>query len=140
MEELTFEVFEPEIKYESEKYPLQEETGVILGVCFEVSKHLRGGLSEAVYQEALEYEFSKRKIPFERQKKYLVHYKDVVLKKSFVADFLVYDKIILEIKAQNGIPEECYQQVINYLAISKNKVGLIVNFYSSALKYKRVIL
>jgi len=140
MEELKFEVYEPEMKYGSEKYPFQEETSSILGVCFEVSKNLRGGLSETVYQEALEYEFSLRKIPFEREKKYKVQYKDIVLKKHFVADFVVYDKIILEVKAQNGIPGEFYQQMINYLAISKNKVGLIVNFHSSTVKYNRVIL
>ena len=60
--------------------------------------------------------------------------------KKHYADFVAFGKIILEIKAQKNIIEEHYNQVLNYLAISKCKIGLIINFGESSLKYKRVIL
>lgn len=140
IEQPRLEVYEPKITYDAEKYPLQEETSIILGVCFEVYNNLGRGFSEPLYQEAIEYELSVRGISFQREQKYAVEYKNIVLKKYYVADFVVFDKVILEIKAQKGIPEEHYGQVISYLKASKCKVGLLVNFCDSSLRYKRIIL
>jgi GxxExxY protein len=79
-------------------------------------------------------------IPFEREKEYSVEYKGVILPHKFYADFVVFGKIILEVKAQKGIADEHYAQVINYLAVSGCKLGLLVNFGESSLAVKRVVL
>jgi len=98
------------------------------------------GFSEIVYKDAFEYEFKKNNIFYEREKEYLVNYKDVILLHKFYADFVVYDKVILEVKSKRGIIEEHYSQVLNYLAISKLEVGLLVNFHEKSLDYKRIVL
>ena len=93
----------------------------------EVHNNFGAGFSEVVYKDALEYEFRKGEIPFEREKKYSVHYKDIVLSPYFFADFAIYDCIILEVKCVKAITEEFIAQSINYLKVSNNKLALIVN-------------
>jgi len=127
-------------KFSKEEYPLQEETFQIIGICMEIHRILGKGLLEIVYKDALEYELKSKNIFYEREKKYNIQYKDIILPHNFYADFVIMDKIIVEVKAQRNIIEEHYNQVLNYLAISKCKVGLIINFGESSLKYKRVIL
>lgn len=128
------------MKYSEEKYPLQNECYQIIGICMEIHRILGKGLLEIVYKDAIEYEFKKQEIPYEREKKFEVEYKGIILPHYFFADFVVFDKIILEVKAQKGIVEEHYSWVINYLAISKCPLGLIVNFGENSLVTKRVIL
>lgn len=128
-------------EYNAKKFLHKEETYKIIGCCMEVHKHLGLGLLEIVYKDALEVEFKRNSIPFEREKKYTISYKDVLLNHSFFADFVVFDKIILEVKCtQKGFAQEHEKQLINYLAISKNNVGLLINFGESALAYKRMVL
>jgi len=93
------------MKYSDEKYPLQTESYQIIGICMEVHSILGKGLLEIVYKDAIEYEFKCKKIPYEREKKYEVEYKDVILPHYFFADFVVFDKIILEVKSKKGITE-----------------------------------
>ena len=81
-----------------------------------------------------------RNIPYEREKKYEVRYKEFILPHYFFADFVVFNQIILEVKAQKGIVEDHLKWTINYLAISKCLLGIIVNFGEDSLKTKRVIL
>ncbi|MBU1422355.1 MAG: GxxExxY protein [Bacteroidetes bacterium] len=128
------------MKYSEKEYPLQKESYQIIGICMEVHRILGKGLLEIVYKDAIEYEFNKEKIPYEREKKYEVEYKEIILPHYFFADFVVFDKIILEVKAQKGIVDEHYSWVINYMAVSKCPLGLIVNFGESSLITKRVIL
>jgi GxxExxY protein len=128
------------MKYSENKYPLQNESYQIIGICMEVHRILGKGLLEIVYKDAIEYEFKQRKIPYEREKKYEVQYKEVILPHYFFADFVIFDQIILEVKAQKGVVEDHYKWTINYLAISKCLLGLIVNFGEDSLKTKRVIL
>jgi len=123
-----------------DNYPFQNETFSIIGACFEVFNELGKGFLEVVYKDALTHEFNKRGIVFEREKKFEITYKDVKLKHFYIADFVVQSNIILEVKAQDNAVEEHYKQVLNYLAASKCKIGLIVNFGENSLKYKRVIL
>lgn len=106
----------------------------------EVHRILGKGLLEVVYKDAIEFEFKQKGIPYEREKKYEVNYKGTVLPHYFVADFVVFDKIILELKAQKDIVDEHYKWTINYLGISKCPLGLIVNFGGNSLVTKRVIL
>ncbi|TND09416.1 MAG: hypothetical protein FD123_1222 [Bacteroidetes bacterium] len=134
-------VAEPEQPvYGKQEYPLQKETYEIIGICMEVHKELGYGFQEVVYKDALEQEFKWRNIPFEREKKYEINYKGIILPHYYFADFVVRDNIILEVKAQQGVIEDHYCQVINYLAASKCPVGLLVNFGEQSLRYKRLIL
>ena len=100
---------------------------------------LGSGLLEIVYKDALEYEFRKKAVLYEREKEYLVRYKDVILPHRFYADFVVLDKIILEVKAVSNLQNESIARAINYLKISGNRLGLVVNFGTDELVYKRVV-
>jgi len=128
------------MNYPETKYPLQKETYEIIGSCMEVHRNLGHGFLEIVYKDALEYEFKQNGIPYEREKEYDISYKNTVLKHKYFADFLVNDTIILEVKATNGIATDHFARVINYLAASKCKIGLLVNFGESSLYHKRFIL
>ena len=127
-------------KYSEQEYPLQKESYQIIGICMEVHRILGKGLLEIVYKDAIEYEFKKKKTVYEREKKFEVGYKEIILPHYFFADFVVFNNIILEVKAQKGIVEEHCSWVINYLSISKCPLGLIVNFGENSLVTKRLIL
>ena len=118
----------------------KEEFYRIIGICMEVHKTIGRGFLEIVYKDAVEYEFKKNNILYVREKEYEISYKDIILPHKYYADFVVYDKIILEIKAVNGIIDEFIKQTLNYLSASKNKLGIIVNFGEDSLKYKRLVL
>ena len=118
----------------------KEESYQIIGKCFEVHNNLGSGFLEIVYKDALEYEFRKAGIPFEREKEYIVNYKGKILPHKFYADFVVFDKIILEVKAVSGIVDKFVAQAINYLKVSDNKLALIVNFGELKLNSKRIVL
>ena len=111
----------------------------IIGICMEVHNNLGKGFSEIVYKDALEYEFKKLKIPFQREKEFSVKYKDIVLPHKFYADFVVWDKIILEVKNVVQLNNDHIAQTLNYLAVSDSKLGIIVNFCEKQLEYKRVV-
>ncbi len=117
----------------------KDESYKMLGICMDVHNNLGTGFLEIVYKEALEYEFRKAKISFEREKEYLINYKGIVLTHKFYADFVVFNKIILEIKAVSSIEDKFIAQAINYLKVSQNKLALIVNFGGLKLNYKRII-
>ena len=118
----------------------KEESYQIIGKCMEVHNNLGAGFLEIVYKDALELEFKKAGIPYKREKKYEVNYKGVVLPHKFYADFVVFDKIILEVKGVSGIADEFVAQALNYLKVSKNKLALIVNFGELRLNSKRIVL
>ena len=121
-------------------FPLKEETDLILGLAIEVHKILGPGFLEIVYKDALEYELNTHDYLFYREREYNVPYKQIILKHKFFADFVVFDKVIVEIKAkQSGLAEEDLAQAINYLKVSGCKVGLILNFAASKLQIKRVV-
>ncbi len=122
-----------------ENFPLKEETDLIIGIGIEIHIILGHGFLEIVYKDAFEYEFKKRMTVYEREKVYDIIYKDIVLPHRFFADFVVFEKVILEIKAKDGIPDEDYAQMINYLKCSACKVGLILNFGKSKLDIKRTV-
>lgn len=118
----------------------KEESYSIIGKCFEVHNNLGPGFLEIVYKDALEYEFKQSNIPYKREKEYSVNYKNIILPHKFYADFVVFDKIILDVKAVNGISEEFVALAINYLKVSRNKLALIVNFGELKLHSKRIVL
>jgi GxxExxY protein len=118
----------------------KEESYEIIGACMEVHKQLGCGFLEAVYQEALAEEFEMREIPFEQEKRLQIEYKGKILKKVYVADFVCYDKIIIEVKASSKLAPEHLAQTLNYLKITDFDLGLIVNFWKASLEYKRVVV
>jgi GxxExxY protein len=123
-----------------EELYLKQESYIIIGICMEVHKILGKGHSEVIYGDALEYEFKKNKIHYEREKKYNISYKEIILPHYYFSDFVVFDKIILAIKAISEISNSEIKQTLNYLAASKNKLGLLINFGEDSLKYRRIIL
>jgi len=118
----------------------KEEAYQIIGICMEVHNELGGGFLEIVYKDALEYEFKRKDTVYKREQEYQVRYKDIILPHKFYADFVVLDKIILEVKAVSGISDEHIARTINYLKVSNNKLALLVNFNKAKLEYKRIVL
>ncbi len=117
----------------------KEESYEIISVCFKVYNKLGKGLVEAVYKDALELEFRKRNIPFEREKSFDIYFEETKLNRKYPADFVVYDKIILEVKATKDIIGKYIKQTLNYLSASKFRLGIIANFGCDSLIYKRLI-
>ena len=120
-------------------YLYEEETYKIIGALIEVHKNLGKGFSEIVYKDAFEYELNKINFNFEREKEYLVHYKDIILNHKFYADFVVLDKIIIEVKSTDSLHEKHISQCLNYLHVSGHRLALLVNFNKTSLEYKRII-
>ena len=113
---------------------------IIIGLAIEVHKILGAGFLEAVYEEALGIEFEQNNIKFEKQKELEIKYKTSILQKKYYADFLIDNKIILELKATDNICSEHISQLLNYLKATKMKVGYILNFGTNKLEFKRIVL
>ena len=94
----------------------------------EVYNQLGNGFLEAVYQETLAIEFSLRGIPFLAQPSLKIIYKERVLDQKYVPDFVVYDQIIIELKAIKSIGPNEEAQLLNYLKTSGLRVGVLLNF------------
>ena len=115
------------------------ESYSIIGACMEVHKKLGSGFLESVYAEALELEFKKVNIPYEREKKLPVFYDDQPLKKYFKADYVYFDSIILELKSTKYLIDADRQQTLNNVKTTKFKLGLLINFGTTSLTYKRIV-
>lgn len=122
-----------------EEYIYKDENYTIVGILFEVHKNLEKEFSEIVYKDAIEYEFKQNNIPYQREKEFTVNYKNTVLNHKFYANFVVYDKIILEIKTVDCFNNSHYNQCLNYLKVSQNKLAILANFNLISLEYKRII-
>lgn len=119
---------------------LKDECYEIIGACMEVHRNLGGGFLEAVYQEALALELGLRDIPYNKEEKLEITYKGTKLEKYYMADFICYDNIIVELKALNSLASEHEAQLLNYLKASEKRLGILVNFGEKSLKYKRMVL
>ena len=111
-----------------EKILFKEEGYAIQGAVFDVYREMGCGFLEAVYQECLERELSKRGIPFVAQQELKLIYKGEVLRQTYKPDLICYGQIILELKAVKEISQEHKAQLINYLKATGMKLGLLVNF------------
>ena len=105
----------------------------------EVHSNLGPGFLEAVYTEALMLEFEERDIPYEINKEITIHYKGKTLRKKYFADFLCYDKIIIELKANDTLTSINMSQVLNYLKATKMKLGILANFGEPSFHYDRIV-
>jgi len=108
----------------------------IIGAAMEVHSVLGAGFLESVYESALSREFELRDIPYQRQVKLTVTYKDVTAG-EFRADFVIDGKIIVELKAIKNLTNADEAQLLNYLKATGYRVGLLLNFGSPSLQHKR---
>lgn len=106
----------------------QNESYAIRGAAMRVYNLLGSGFLEAVYQEALEIELDKRHVPYEKEKELDVYYDGIRLGKKYVADFVCYDKIIIELKAVKELDDSHRSQIYNYLKATGFKLGFLINF------------
>ena len=120
-------------------FDFKDETYNIIGAAMEVHNILGHGFLEGVYHDALLVELRKRKIPFENEVPLPVVYKGVLLSKSYIADIICYKKIVVELKALSGLTSDHDSQLLNYLKASGFEIGLLFNFGTSSLEYKRLI-
>jgi len=124
---------------EARSFPLKEETHQVIGAAFEVHDALGCGLLEKPYENALVVELCSRSIPFAQQRCYPIAYKSVNVG-HYTPDLVVFDSIIVEIKAIEQVGNIERAQVLNYLRISKLKLGLILNFKHPRLQHERIAL
>jgi GxxExxY protein len=118
---------------------LKEESFRIIGACMEVHKELGMGFKEVVYKDALEIELKTLRIPFKREHPYIIRYKGKILPRKYFADFIIFTSVILEVKARPIIIDPFVYQTINYLKASGIRLGIIANFGTRSLNYKRVV-
>jgi len=111
-----------------DKLIYRQEAYLINGACMEVYRTLGNGFLEAVYQECLEIEFSKRRIPFCAQRPLALTYHGQLLRQTFRPDFICYAKIIVELKAVSKLTQEHSAQVTNYLKATDFQLGILYNF------------
>ena len=117
----------------------KEESFRIIGAAMEVHNCLGCGFLEPVYQEALEKEFSFREIAYKAQFPLRIQYKNTFLEKTYIADFVVFEKIIVEIKAVDILTTVHTSQVLNYLKATNFQLGILLNFGSKSLESKRLV-
>ncbi|MFU8780020.1 MAG: GxxExxY protein [Kiritimatiellia bacterium] len=103
---------------------------MIRGVVYEVYREMGCGFLEAVYQECMEKELTRQKVPFESQKELQLSFKGEPLKQTYKPDFICYGKIIVEIKAVKQLTADFRAQLVNYLKATKFQLGFLVNFGS----------
>jgi GxxExxY protein len=110
-----------DLKFEEESYRIR-------GAIFEVYREMGCGFLEAVYQECLEREFTRQRIPFVSQRELVLHYKGVQLTQTYKPDFICFEHIIVELKAVKELASEHRAQIHNYLKATGLELGLLVNF------------
>lgn len=125
-------------KYINNKFYKSDITGNIIGCAQKVHKYLGNGFQEVIYQRALEIEFEKEKLKFEREKEMDIFYEDRLVGNRRV-DFLVDGDVMVELKALTKLEDVNIAQLINYIEAYKVKVGLLINFGAKSLEVKRYI-
>ncbi|OGI29630.1 MAG: GxxExxY protein [Candidatus Moranbacteria bacterium RIFOXYA12_FULL_44_15] len=125
-------------KYTNDKYYKSDITGKIIGCAQKVHTTLGNGFQEVIYQRALEIEFEKEKLTFEREKEMDIFYEGKLIGNRRV-DFLVDEDIMVELKALTKLEDVNTAQIINYIEAYKVKIGLLVNFGSRSLEVKRYV-
>ena len=118
----------------------KEEVYAIIGAAMEVHRDKGCGFAEPVYQECMEFELADRGVPNSPQKEMTISYKGRLLKKTYIADFVAYGRIIVELKALDRLTSREESQVINYLKASGLEVGVLINFGATSLEWKRIVL
>ena len=119
----------------------KDEGCKLMGAAFEVYNELGYGLAEEIYQESLEIELESRAIPFRSKQELKCFYKGRELKKRYVPDLIVFGCLVTELKSVSQLAAEHEAQLINYMRITKQPVGYLINFgHKDTLEWKRFIL
>jgi GxxExxY protein len=121
------------------KLILKDEAYAIVGAAMEVHKDKGFGFLEAVYQECMEMELAAQGIPAVPLQEMPIFYKGRKLKKTYIADFVAYGKIIVELKALDKLTSREEAQVLNYLKASGFEIGILINFGGPSLEFKRIV-
>lgn len=118
----------------------KEQSYAINGAAMHVYNVLGYGFLESVYQEALEIEFLKRGIPYEREKELKIYYEGKAMRQTYRGDFVCYNNIIVELKAVAHLDDMHRSQIYNYLKATGYKLGLLYNFgHYDGLEYERKV-
>lgn len=120
------------------KYLYQELTGRIIHCCMDVHNELGCGFLEKVYQEALEIVLKEEGINYEREKHLPIQFRGTILQCDYIADFVIDNKVIVELKAVSALDSLFEAQVINYLRATGLQVALLINFGQKDLQIKRL--
>ena len=116
-------------------------TEKIIGASYEVHNFLGNGFQEVIYQRALAYEMRKKGLEFAREIEQPIFYKELVEPiGTRRADFLVESKVLVELKAIITLEDVHTAQLLNYLRAYKIEVGLLINFGSKSITFKRLVL
>ncbi len=120
---------------------LKEEVYEVIGAAMDVYYQLGRGFVEPIYQEAFQIELGRRGLPFEPQKELTIEYKGHPLEKKYVADMLCFNQIIVELKALDRLTGVDEAQLLNYMRMTRMRVGLLINFGSQVrLEWKRYVI
>ncbi|MBZ0204635.1 MAG: GxxExxY protein [Ignavibacteria bacterium] len=122
----------------NEKYKYSDLTEKIIGCAMKVHSFLGNGFPEVIYQRSLAIELKKSGLNFSREIEQSVYYDDVLVGTRIV-DFKVEEKVLIELKAVSELNDQHYAQIINYLKAFKLEIGLLINFGSKSLQFKRFI-
>ncbi len=120
------------------EYLFSDITQIIIGCAMKVHRTIGRGFPENIYQKSLEIELNKTQLSFETEKSHSVFYEDILVGKRRV-DFIVDEKIIVEIKAVGNYEPSQANQIINYLSAFNIPVGLLINFGKPSLEFKRFV-
>jgi len=119
----------------NEYFPLKNETDEIIGIGIDIHKQLGFGFLEIVYKDAFEYELTKSNILFQREKEYKINYKEIILPHKFYADFIIFDSVILEVKAKEGIADEDMAQTIKLLEMFRLQSWIDLKFRKDEVRH-----
>lgn len=122
----------------NKNYKHSDITEIIIGCAMKVHSFLGNGFPEIIYQRSLAIELEKTGIQFKREFIKDVYYDNIKVG-TRIADFLVEDKVLIELKAISEITENNYSQILNYLKAYKLETGLLINFGANSLQFKRFI-
>lgn len=106
----------------------------VLNICFDIHKQYGPGLFEKVYEEIICYELTKREISFKRQFPISVVHDSVKLDIGFVADIIIEDLVLIELKSVARLEDVHFKQVLTYLKLTGIHLGLLINFNEALLK------
>jgi len=119
-------------------YKYADITRTIIGAAMKVHSTLGNGFQEVIYQRALAIEMDKQGLSFQRELEMPIHYDGQEIGTRRV-DFLVEDKVMVELKALTTVEDVHLAQAINYLEAYRLEVGLLLNFGAKSLEYRRVV-
>jgi len=107
----------------------------VIGLAMKVHRELGMGFLEAIYANALAFELAEVRIPFEREKRIPVFYREHIMG-DYIADLVVAEKIVVELKAVEGLLNAHSVQLVNYLSATRLDMGLLLNFGAKSLQFK----